>query len=123
MKRPVRQNDGLFHLEGKTFKQLFGSREQVFNGTAYKTTGCLTKKNLHFNKRGRIVSLKKFNTSIAEKRLLQHGYSTQKGKFGYVKCDTQSKTHTTRSGQKITTFKVCSKNGKGKKTTFKVYQK
>ena len=59
MKRPVRQNDGLFHLEGKTFKQLFGSREQVFNGTAYKTTGCLTKKNLHYNKRGRIVSLKK----------------------------------------------------------------
>ena len=49
MKRPVRKEDGLFHLEGKKFKQLFGSREQVFNGTAYKTAGCLTKNSLHFN--------------------------------------------------------------------------
>jgi hypothetical protein len=96
MKRPVRKEDGLFHLEGKQFKQLFGSREQVFNGTAYKTTGCLTKKSLHYNKRGRIVSLKKFKTSKKEMRLLKHGYGTRKGHFGFVKTDTQRKTQKIR---------------------------
>ena len=40
MKRPVRQSDGLFHLNGKTFKELYGSRQQVWNGTAFKTAGC-----------------------------------------------------------------------------------
>ena len=84
MKRPVRQSDGLFHLDGKTFKELYGSRQQVWNGTAFKTAGCLTKKHLLFNKRGRIVSLKKFNTAKKEKRLEQHGYFATKGKFGYT---------------------------------------
>lgn len=112
MKRPVRQSDGLFHLEGKTFKQLFGSREQVFNGTAYKTTGCLTKKSLHFNKRGRIVSLSKFNSSKSEMRLEQHGYHTVKGKFGYVRNGTEKdkrKTRKTRKTRKCTTYEVCVK--------------
>ena len=96
MKRPVRKEDGLFHLEGKKFKQLFGSREQVFNGTAYKTAGCLTKNSLHFNKRGRIVSLKKFNSSKKEMRLLKHGYGTRKGHFGFVKVATKTKTRKSR---------------------------
>jgi hypothetical protein len=96
MKRPVRKDDGLFHLEGNKFKQLFGSREQVFNGTAYKTAGCLTKKCLHFNKRGRIVSLKKFKTSKKEMRLLKHGYGTKKGHFGFVKIKPQGQTRKIR---------------------------
>ena len=91
MKRPLRQSDGLYHIEGKTFKNLFGSREQVYNGTAYKTSGCLTKNKLHYNKRGRIVSLNKFKSAKSEMRLVKHGYCTVKGKFGWVKCDTEKK--------------------------------
>jgi hypothetical protein len=36
-----------------------GSRAQVMHGTAEKTKGGLTKKNLKYNKYGRIVSAKK----------------------------------------------------------------
>ena len=36
----------------------FGSRRQVFNGNAKKTSGGLSKKNLRKNKHGRIVSVK-----------------------------------------------------------------
>ena len=31
MKRPVKHSDGAYHLEGKTFKVLTGSRQQVWN--------------------------------------------------------------------------------------------
>lgn len=88
MKRPVRGNDGKYHLEGKAFKELFGSRQQVWNGTAYKTPGGLTRKNLMMNKRRRIVSKKKYMTAKAEhrqKKRLFKTYTAKKGKFGAVR--------------------------------------
>jgi len=84
MKRPVRVN-GTYNINGRNFKELFGSRTQVHNGTAYKTPGNLTKKDLFFNKHGRIVSLKKHRTAKKERRLEKHGFFAKKGKFGYVK--------------------------------------
>ena len=89
MKRPVRHDDGTYHIDGKKFKELFGSREQVMNGTAYKTEGLLKKKDLMKNKWGRIVSVKKHRTAKKEKRLEKAGYFAQKGKFGFVKRDTR----------------------------------
>jgi DVNP family len=89
MKRPVRHEDGTYHIDGKKFKELFGSREQVMNGTAYKTEGLLKKKDLIKNKWGRIVSLKKHRTAKKEKRLEKAGYFAQKGKFGFVKRETR----------------------------------
>jgi hypothetical protein len=85
MKRPDRQEDGLYHVKGKTYKELRGSRTQVHNGTAYKTTGGLTIKDLVMNKWGRIVSADKHVTAKKEKRLEKAGYFAKKGKFGYVK--------------------------------------
>jgi 23S rRNA A1618 N6-methylase RlmF len=85
MKRPVRQEDGEYHIRGKTFPELFGSRAQVWNGTAYKTSGGLTRSHLMMNKWGRIVSENKHKTAKKEKRLQQHGYFAKKGKFGFVK--------------------------------------
>ena len=64
------------------------------NGTAYKTAGELCKSDLMMNKWGRIVSKKKHASAKKEKRLLKHGFSAKKGKFGYVKVGarkTQSK--------------------------------
>ena len=84
-KRPHRSVDGAYHINGKKFKELFGSRQQVMNGTAYKTAGELTKSHLMMNKWGRIVSRKKHATAKKEKRLVKHGYTAKKGKFGYVK--------------------------------------
>jgi len=57
----------------------------VHNGTAYKTTGGLTIKDLVMNKWGRIVSADKHVTAKKEKRLEKAGYFAKKGKFGYVK--------------------------------------
>ncbi len=85
MKKPLRQSDGLYHVGGKTFKNLIGSRAQVHNKTAYKTAGGLTKNQLIMNKRGHIVSLKKYRTAKKERRLEKHGFFAEKGKFGYVK--------------------------------------
>lgn len=85
MKRPVRSEDGMYHIRGKTYKQVRGSRAQVHNKTAYKTTGGLTKKDLLMNKWGRIVSADKHKTAKKEKRLEKAGYFAKKGKFGAVK--------------------------------------
>ena len=85
MKRPVRANDGKYHLKEGVFSELFGSRTQVMNGTAYKTSGELTKKDLMMNKWGRIVSAKKHRTAKKEKSLEKAGFFAKKGKFGYVK--------------------------------------
>ena len=85
MKRPVRHEDGTYHIKGKKFTELFGSRQQVMNGTAYKTSGELIKSDLLMNKWGRIVSAKKHRTAKKEKRLEKAGYFAEKGKFGFVK--------------------------------------
>ena len=88
MKRPHREN-GVYHIHGKTYKHLFGSRAQVHNGTAYKTTGNLTDNDLIMNKWGRIVSKTKHNTAKKEKNLQKYGYTAKKGKFGSVKIKTR----------------------------------
>ena len=92
MKRPVRQPDGKYHLDGKSFSLLFGSRQQVWNETAYKTPGGLLRSELLMNKWGRIVSKNKHTSSKKEMRLKKYGYTAKKGKFGYVKINsTRSK--------------------------------
>lgn len=99
MKRPVRDSDGHYHLAGKKFKELFGSRQQVWNGTAYKTSGELVKSDLMMNKWRRIVSVKKHATAKKEMRLKKYGYTAKKGKFGYVKIGA-SKTKKARKSRK-----------------------
>ena len=100
MKRPVRTEDGKYHLKEGVFNELFGSRTQVMNGTAYKTKGELTKKDLMMNKWGRIVSAKKHRTAKKEKRLEKAGYFAKKGTFGYVKKNTKGKTQKKTHGRK-----------------------
>jgi len=97
MKRPVRDPiKGTYTIKGIEYKELFGSREQVMNGTAYKTSGELTKADLVVNKHGRIVSKVKYDTSRKEKRLEKYGFFAKKGKFGYVKKSTKRKSKNKR---------------------------
>ena len=99
MKRPVRDPiTGTYTVKGKVYKELFGSREQVLNKTAYKTTGGLTIDDLLMNKNGRIVSAVKHKTAKKEKRLEKYGYFAKKGKFGYVKKGKRSRRN--RKSQK-----------------------
>jgi len=88
--------DGKYHIKGKKFDKLKGSRAQVWHGTTYKTSGDLTKNNLFMNKHGRIVSRKKHETAKKEKRLEKHGFFAKKGKFGSI----QKTVKKTRKGKK-----------------------
>jgi hypothetical protein len=84
MGRILKQEDGLYHVKGKTFPVLIGSRAQVGHETAYKTSGKLLKKDIFFNGK-RWVSLSKHRSSKSKNRLLEHGYGTKKGEFGMVR--------------------------------------
>lgn len=91
MKRPTKKN-GVYTINGKDYPELIGKRAKVWHGTAYKTSGGLTKNNLMMNKHGRIVSKKKHTTAKNEKRLEKAGYKTKKGVFGSTKVgSTKSK--------------------------------
>jgi hypothetical protein len=76
---------GKYVIQGKSYEMLMGSRAQVWHGTAYKTSGGLTKNNIMQNKAGRIVSKAKHSTAKRERRLVKAGYGTKKGKFGFVR--------------------------------------
>jgi len=94
VKRHSKGSDGKYHIDGKKFDQLVGSRAQVFHGSAYKTSSsaakpkgdALTRKHLKQNKHGRIVSAaKSAKGPMMLKRLHNKGYFTRKGHFGSVK--------------------------------------
>lgn len=63
----------------------FGSRAQVMHGNALKTAGGLRKKDLKYNKRGKIVSRKASSAAKKSNNLVRAGYVTKKGHFGVVK--------------------------------------
>ena len=91
---------GVYAIKGKTYKILEGSRAQVYHKTAYKTSGGLTKKELHMNKNGRIVSMKKHKTAKKEKRLEKAGYFAKKGTFGFVKKNATLKNKKRKTNKK-----------------------
>ena len=65
--------------------QRVGSRAQVMHGNAKMTGGGLRKKDLKYNKHGKIVSKKMSQRAKKEKRLQKAGYTTIKGQFGAVR--------------------------------------
>ena len=85
MTKYSRTSTGKYSVSGKTYEVLIGTRAQVWHGTAYKTTGGLTKSDLMQNKAGRIVSKSKHYTAKKEKRLVKAGFLTKKGHFGFIK--------------------------------------
>lgn len=98
MKRVSKDSaDGTYHIANQKFKELVGSRVKVWNGTAYKTPGDLTKSDLLMNKWNRIVSRKKNITAKKEMRLEKHGFFAKKGKFGFVKGASRRTARRTRS--------------------------
>ena len=92
----TRKNDGTYHIHGKKYNELHGSRVKVMNGTAYETSGGLKKSDLKYNKFGRIVSILKSKSAKKEKRLEKAGYFTQKGKWGYVKKEVKTRKNRTK---------------------------
>ena len=85
VKRASKHSDGMYHIKGKTYKVLKGSRAAVWHETAYKTSGGLVKSDLVKNNRGRIVSKSKHNKMKTEKgsRFRKAGFTlASKGKWG-----------------------------------------
>jgi len=93
----TRSEDGTYHIYGKKYAELVGSRAQVWNRTAYKTSGNLTRRNLYRNKWGRIVSAAKHRTAKKEKRLEKNGYFAKKGEFGMVKKNVSKKNNSKKN--------------------------
>jgi hypothetical protein len=60
MKRISKSSDGFYHIGNCKYNKCFGTRQEVWNGDAYKTTGELTKSAFIINKNGKIVSKTKF---------------------------------------------------------------
>jgi len=84
-KRQKKSEDGKYHIGSNVYDILIGSRAQVHHGTAYKTSGGLTKGDLVKNKNGRIVSKKVQATAKKQRHLAKAGWTAKKGKFGAVK--------------------------------------
>ena len=92
MKRPSRHSDGYYHIKDKNYKLLEGSRQQVWNKTAYKTEGQLLRDQLMQNKNRRIVSRKKVEQAKKNNNLVNAGWALAKpGKFGAEKSSTRKR--------------------------------
>jgi len=103
-RRVNKSSDGKYHIAGKAYELLIGSRAQVYHGTAYKTSGGLCNNALIMNKHGRIVSRNKSATAKRDKRLEKAGYKPRKGKFVLMRKSMCSKSRSrTRSRRKSST--------------------
>ena len=75
-----------------------GSRAQVWNGNAKKTSGGLTKKDL-FKKKGRIRSRRASKKAKRNQNLKKAGWTFKKGEFGAIRIeDKQTAKKTKKKG-------------------------
>ena len=70
-----------------------GSRLEVMHGKCLQTAGGLKKEDLKLNKNGHIVSIKASDAAKNSKNLINAGYLTTKGRFGWVRGGKTSKTN------------------------------
>lgn len=73
-----------------------GSRSEVMHGVAKHTKGNLTKKDLKYNKHGRIVSKKMSQKAKRENRLVKAGFVPKKGEFKLFKKSDSKKSRKSR---------------------------
>jgi hypothetical protein len=72
MVRCDRQPDGLYYVDEGVYPILMGSRQEVWDGVAYKTAGGLIKSQLTIGVEGNIVSKSKSITASADNRLMTY---------------------------------------------------
>ena len=72
-KKIFKNKDGFYHVNGVKYPKLYGLREEVWNGQAFQTTGCLQKSDLSLNKSGKIVSKRKSSYEIQYNKFFIHG--------------------------------------------------
>ena len=67
------KRDGKYHINGGIYEKIRGTREEVWCGSAYQTTGELKKMDLEMNKYGKIVSKVKFITATMDNNFIKYG--------------------------------------------------
>ena len=67
------KTDGKYHIKGGIYEKIRGTREEVWYGTAYQTTGELKKRDLEMNKCGRVVSKVKMITATIDNNFVKYG--------------------------------------------------
>ena len=73
-KNMMRDNtDGKYHIKGGIYEKIRGTRDEVWCGTAYQTTGELKKRDLEMNKHGRVVSKVKLIRATMENNFIKYG--------------------------------------------------
>ena len=73
-KNMMRDNrDGKYHINGGIYEKIRGTREEVWCGSAYQTTGELKKMDLEMNKYGKIVSKVKFIRATMDNNFIKYG--------------------------------------------------
>lgn len=96
----ITHKEGPHKGETQIYKKRVGSREQVFNSTAYETSGQLTKDKLTRNKHGYIVSDIKQRLGHSQKNLGKFLQKKGSNKFGPRKTKKKSsKKNTTKSNK------------------------
>jgi hypothetical protein len=91
------------------------------NGSARKTPGGLTKKDLKYNKQGRIVSRKQSARAKRENRLVKAGYVTKKGEFGSKFVGEEKKRTPKKSSKKKSPKRKSSPRRKSSDTSFSFF--
>ena len=67
------KTDGKYHINGGIYEKIRGTRDEVWCGSAYQTTGELKKRELEMNKYGKIVSKVKMITATMDNNFIKCG--------------------------------------------------
>ena len=73
LKKTMKNSSGTYDVGGKQYELLIGTRQEVWDGKAYKTSGGLLKTEFILNKHGDIVSKRKSISETQLKRLFTSG--------------------------------------------------
>ena len=73
LKKNIKNKQGVYHINGVDYKLLEGTRQEVWDGIAYQTSGVLHKHDLIINKSGKIVSKKKCIQETINNKFLKCG--------------------------------------------------
>ena len=79
--------------------ETIGSRRQVWNGTADKTSGGLYKKDL-VKKNGRLRSKKASRSAKRTNNLKEAGWTHKKGEFGAIRIEDKPKRRSKKGKKK-----------------------
>lgn len=112
VKRHTKHDDGKYHINGRKYDLLEGSRAQVWHRTAYRTSGGLTHAGLKQNDEGRIVSRAKSRLGRSQKHLGSHLQSKGSGIFGPKTAKKGGSSCGTHKGGMKKRGKTAKKHGK-----------